>query len=103
GDLVAPGPLAPGETYEGMLSVTLPIDAQGAYKLIVRSDSGGQVVETSAGEANNLAMTDLQVGLAPYADLEVSDVTAPALTIDDPARVTVGWTVTNLGTGEGAT
>ncbi|HEY6816092.1 MAG TPA: CARDB domain-containing protein, partial [Croceibacterium sp.] len=103
GDLVAPGPLAAGEVYEGVLSVTLPIGAQGAYKLIVRSDSGGEVVETSAGEANNTATSDLQVGLAPYADLEVSDVTAPALTVEDPARVTVGWTVTNLGTGAGFT
>ena len=55
GDLVATGPLGAGGIYEGVLTVTLPIDAQGAYKLIVRSDSGGEVVETSAGEANNTA------------------------------------------------
>src|SRR5690606_35913790 len=85
------------------LTVTLPIEVQGAYKLIVRSDSGGDVVETSAGEANNTAAADIDADLAPYADLEVSGVTAPALTVQDPARVTVGWTVTNIGTGEGVT
>src|SRR5439155_2586017 len=35
--------------------------------------------------------------------LAVSDVTAPSLTIGDPAQVTVGWKVTNLGTGAGLT
>src|SRR5207245_2032043 len=29
--------------------------------------------------------------------------TAPSLTIADPARVTIGWTVTNIGTGAGRT
>ena len=33
----------------------------------------------------------------------MSGVTAPALTIADPAWVTVGWTVTNEGTGAGLT
>src|SRR5690606_17275648 len=95
GELVAAGPLPAGGLYEGVLTVALPIDVKGPYKLIVRSDSGGQVVETSAGEANTSAATDLVAGLAPYADLEVSGVAAPALTVQDPARVTVGWTVTN--------
>src|SRR3546814_658991 len=58
---------------------------------------------TAAGEANNQAALLLNVGLADYADLEVSDVEAPAQTIDDPARVRVEWTVTNIGTGEGFT
>src|SRR5262249_10148001 len=33
--------------------------------------------------------------LAPYAVLNVSNVTAPALTVGDPAQATVSWTVTN--------
>ena len=41
--------------------------------------------------------------LAPYAELAVSNVTAPSLTIGDPAQVTIGWTVTNHGTGAGST
>src|SRR5262249_13201838 len=39
--------------------------------------------------------------LAAYADLETSDVTAPSLTIGDPAEVTVTWKVTNKGSGPG--
>jgi hypothetical protein len=41
--------------------------------------------------------------LAPYAVLQTSNVTAPALTVGDPAQVTVSWTVTNTGTGTGVT
>ena len=54
-------------------------------------------------EGNNTVSSMLSIGLAPYADLQVSDVTSPVLLIADPARITVGWTVTNIGTGEGIT
>jgi len=37
--------------------------------------------------------------IIPYPDLAVSDVNAPTLTIDDPASVTVSWTVENQGSG----
>src|SRR3546814_12547500 len=79
-----------------------PISADGEYRLIVEGDSGAVVAETAAGEANNQAALLLNVGLADYADLEVSDVEAPAQTIDDPARVRVEWTVTNIGTRSAA-
>ena len=39
--------------------------------------------------------------LAPYADLATTNVTAPQLTVGDPAKVTIAWTVTNVGTGPG--
>src|SRR5262249_51882770 len=41
----------------------------------------------------------INVALGPYADLVTSQVSAPGLTVGDPARVTIGWTVTNQGTG----
>src|SRR5262249_51084920 len=44
-----------------------------------------------------------QSGLAPYAVLQVSNVTAPALTVGEYVPVTVTWTVTNIGTGAGVT
>src|SRR3546814_4408909 len=89
GELLAEAALAAGGVYDGVLTVTLPISADGEYRLIVESDSGAVVAETAAGEANNQAALLLNVGLADYADLEVSDVEAPAQTIDDPARVRV--------------
>ena len=102
GSVSAIGALAAGATRDAHLTVTLPIDVQGAYKLIVRTDDGDVVAETT-GETNNTTAIDLAVGLAPYADLVVSNVTAPARTISDPAHVTVGWRVTNSGTGAGIT
>jgi subtilase family serine protease len=60
-------------------------------------------VNEMADESNNVSDAPLQVTLAPYADLVVSDVVAPAITIDDPASVTVTWTVHNQGTGVGQT
>ncbi len=54
-------------------------------------------------EANNAATKTLAVTIAPYADLAVSAVTAPARVIRDPATLEVGWTVTNNGTGIGRT
>src|SRR5204863_10383 len=91
-----------GATYRDELDVTLPIDAEGSWFLIGVTDAGGAVLEVGA-ENNNTAAAPLSVALAPYADLEVGDVTAPTQLIADPARVTVGWTVTNTGTGVGQT
>lgn len=101
GEVVRGSSLGVGEVYDGALTVRLPIDASGDYRVIVQSDSAAAVPETSAGEANNSAFVALTVALAPYADLDVSNVTAPARTINDPARVSIGWTVTNIGTGLG--
>ncbi|RUZ17283.1 CARDB domain-containing protein, partial [Mesorhizobium sp. M7A.F.Ca.CA.001.09.1.1] len=88
--------------YLGEAIVTVPLSASGDYKLIVVADQLDTVREPQA-EANNLASSSLDVTLAPYADLSVGSVTAPALTVGDPARVTIGWTVTNQGTGVGQT
>ncbi|MFO7906867.1 MAG: CARDB domain-containing protein [Planctomycetota bacterium] len=83
-------------------TVTLPLEVSGSKYVIVSSDAADQVRETD-GEANNENAAPLEIDLAPYADLAVSDVVAPEQTIDDPARVTVSWKVTNLGNGAGVT
>jgi len=103
GTVAQPGPLAAGGTLARRIDYTLPIPLSGAYQVVVSVDTAGTVAETPAGEANNSASQVLAVTLAPYADLGVSAVTAPALTVADPATVTVGWTVTNTGTGAGVT
>src|SRR5262249_14941306 len=54
---------------------------------------------TSTAKDNNSSSVTATVAVEPYADLATSNVTAPALTIGDPAQVTIGWTVTNMGTG----
>jgi subtilase family serine protease len=100
GQYVFTGSLTAGTATSAELTVTLPPETVGTYFFLIATDVLNQVVEPGA-EANNTAMQVVALQLAPYADLAVSDVTAPAQTIGDPASVTVGWTVSNLGTGPG--
>jgi hypothetical protein len=97
------GPLAAGAAYSQQQSVALPLGATGAYQLLVVADDGNTVAELGVAEQNNAAGTNLQVLLSPYADLATTAVTAPQLVADSPAAITVGWTVTNNGTGAGRT
>ncbi|KPJ75957.1 MAG: hypothetical protein AMJ54_13385, partial [Deltaproteobacteria bacterium SG8_13] len=99
-DVTIDGPLDAGATYTRQADVDIPLDASGQYAILVVSDSGDAVGEVD-GELNNVGGGLLDVALAPYADLTVSNVIAPAITIDDPASVTVTWTVGNQGTGAG--
>ena len=92
--------LAPGAGYTATASFVLPVDASGDYQLIVVSDAANQVAELNA-EGNNQGQAGLAVDLAPYADLRVASIVAPDRTIDDPALVTVQWTVQNRGNGAG--
>ena len=93
--------LAVGASYTESASFVLPVDATGDYQLIVISDASAQIAELDA-EGNNQLGTALAVDLAPYADLVVTSVVAPDLTIADPALVTIDWTVRNDGNGAGA-
>jgi subtilase family serine protease len=102
GEQTHSGGLAAGATYDASLTAALPLGASGDYFVLLRTDAGSAVRELGA-ESNNTIATGLSVALAPYADLAVSNVTAPTQTIADPARVTIGWTVTNVGTGAGRT
>ncbi|MDH4349648.1 MAG: hypothetical protein OEW56_00680, partial [Gemmatimonadota bacterium] len=96
------GGLSPGGSYALEANAEIPLDASGSYRILALTDRDNAVRELS-GEGNNLAAASLAAELAPYADLAVSGVTAPALTIGDPAQVAVSWTVSNQGTGEGRT
>ncbi len=90
-------------------SVTLQLPdgsiAVGDIRFTVTTDSGNTVLEYDAqgnpSYANNTQTYDETSTLFPYPDLAVSNVTAPALTIADPATVTIGWTVSNVGAGPG--
>nr|WP_322865701.1 CARDB domain-containing protein [Aquicoccus sp. G2-2]MEA1112959.1 CARDB domain-containing protein [Aquicoccus sp. G2-2] len=99
GDVVlverAAGLLEVGGTQSIEVDVELPLAADGAYQLLYVSDARDEVAEKT-GEDNNLSARAFTVDIAPYADLAVSDVTAPSLTVADPATIIVGWTVSNL-------
>src|SRR5262249_2035650 len=100
------GPIAPGQSRARQLPFTLPRGTPGAGQIqfTVTTNYYNQVFEyNSSGTArsNDTPSTSVPATLEPYADLAASAVTAPSLTIGDPAQVTVGWTVTNQGTGPG--
>lgn len=82
--------------YSKQLTVTLPQGISGNYYLLFAADANGNLIESNKN--NNLAYTPLTVTLSPWADLEVSNVTAPA---QDTAGRTmqVNYTVTNTGNG----
>ncbi|MEX2646227.1 MAG: CARDB domain-containing protein, partial [Gaiellaceae bacterium] len=103
GEFAHSGPLGPGESYVGTANIVLPVDVSGEWRLIVRTDAARTVHEANAENDNDAASTPIAIALAPYADLEVTGVTAPTQLIADPARVTVAWTVTNVGVGAGVT
>jgi hypothetical protein len=100
------GAIAAGDARARQFSFTLPPGTAGAGSLqvTVAADTFNQVFESntaSTAESNNSATVTASAALAPYADLVASNVTAPTLTVGDPAQVTVGWTVTDLDTGPG--
>lgn len=96
------GLLAANSSYAAQQNLNLPLSVSGDRYLLVVTDANKQVIEIT-GEENNVASSLIQIELAPYADLAVSHVTAPTLSIGDPASVTIDWTVTNLGNGIGKT
>jgi hypothetical protein len=110
GEVAHAGPLAANGQYSAHLDFHIPVGASGAKFFILRTDAGDVVIEPN-GEVNNTAMAGIAIQLAPFADLQTSDVSFVAgfddhgqpVAIGDPAQVSVSWTVTNKGTGAGST
>jgi len=100
GELLQSASLAPAESVPSQLDVTLPLDVSGPHFLLLAADAG-DAVEEVGDEGNNTASSSIQVDLAPYADLAVTNVRGPPLSTGDPVEVTVEWTLINAGTGTG--
>jgi hypothetical protein len=105
------GPLGRGESYSASTVLNVPLGFSGPYQLVVVANHWGSsyyayprsaIRETNL--ANNSATGNIvSVVLDAYADLTVSNVTAPLQTIADPATINVIYTVNNTGTGVGRT
>ncbi|WP_277224425.1 CARDB domain-containing protein, partial [Pseudomonas indica] len=93
--------LAAGGNYRAGADFDIPLDFHGEYELLVINDTNR--VLDDADRADNRRAVQLTAELAPYADLTVTAVSAPERVIDDPATLTVDWTVSNRGTGAGQT
>ena len=101
GSVTQAGPLGPGQSVSGSATATIPLGDSGSYQIIVVADATSELIEP--GGVSNSTAQAINVSLAPYADLAVSNVTAPSQTIGDPAYPVISWTVTNVGTGMGQT
>jgi subtilase family serine protease len=91
--------LAAGASYTASAAFDIPLECDGDYQLVVVSDSGRRIDDHEHND--NRSGSTLHVDRAPYADLVVSEVSAPAQVIGDPARVAVSWRVDNQGIGAG--
>ncbi len=92
--------LAPNATYTGSLTRTLPEGIQGEYFLIAVPDATNTIAEGDGETTGRLVSSPFQVALYPYADLTVTQVSAPPLLIGDPVDLQVSWTVENVGAGQ---
>ncbi len=89
--------LAPGESVTRIQTLDIPIEEQGSYYLLVKTDSGNSIVETD-NDNNVLSAGLVEVLLCSYPNLQVSDITVPAAPLSGQT-IEVTWTVTNAGTG----
>ncbi len=100
--LAGNGPLPPGASRSQSYTFQLPDGNTGVgiIEFLVTTDIRNELYEYSpngSGETNNSTTLTKNSALANYADLVVSQVVAPGLTIGDPAQVVVSWIVTNSG------
>ncbi len=103
GELAMTGPLAiDGDGAGQLIDVTIPVDVSGSWFVLLLIDADDEVNELGA-ESNNVLARPIEIELAPYADLAVSNVVAPQQLIGDPVTAEISWTVTNVGTGRGQT
>jgi hypothetical protein len=97
------GPLAPGASSQRQVSLRLPNGNAGAGMLtfFVTVDALNNVSEQSASgqaELNNTSSLVVTSQLAPYADLEVTDLTIdPSDDWTPGSTVTVHWNTSNAG------
>jgi len=95
GNLAHSGALAAGASYNAVFNPVLPLRRDGSFNLFLVIDATSAVVEPDT-RANNTTGPRAFALSSPYADLEVTAVTAPPAG-DAGGPLTVGWTVTNQG------
>ncbi|AEE49027.1 CARDB domain-containing protein [Haliscomenobacter hydrossis] len=90
------GNLLPGQTYTRKENIALPKGIAGKYFIHVRTDLDNRVFEY-AYEENNVGSSDtMEITLTPPPDLQISSF-QPPLSASNGERVTLRWTVSNLG------
>jgi len=98
------GPIAPQGTRNRQITVTLPdgTNSVGVLQVTVTVDAQNAIAESN--EANNSTTFGFSVTLAPYPDLQVTNVvTAPTNRWLPGSVVAIDWQLTNSGTASAAT
>ena len=93
--------MAAGASLARSISIALPPGlSSDQIRATITTDAYNNVAEYNAagtGESNNVGVATAQLPLAPYPDLVVSSVTAPA-SVYSGRNVDVSWTTLNSGT-----
>ena len=92
------GNLEIDEEYEASGTFTLPIVSSGQYQIFVVTDSGNSIAEFLFEDNNATGSEPVQIDLPPFADLTVTSVSHPTLTVVGEIEE-FRWTVENVGTG----
>lgn len=101
GQLTHYGALPVDGGYDATLRFTLPshLAERSDYRLILRTDTGNNVFESAAGDANNTLVLGPVAVYQSRPDLLVSSLMLPA-TAEAGRTATFEWTVTNQGDGD---
>lgn len=91
------GTLVPTADYSHSIDVLLPLDASGAYHLILVTDAGGVVFEQGL-DGNNQVSIPITVNSVPLPDLVVTQTDGASAAVSGQ-DIAVTWTVQNQGTG----
>jgi len=95
GSLARQAVVMPGTAYSESLMVEIPTYASGAYFVIIKTDSKGDIYENGS-EANNILSRLINFVLPPPGDLIVTNITNPASAIPGEV-VVISWTIKNIG------
>jgi WD40 repeat protein/subtilase family serine protease len=96
GEFPRNGVLNPGEKYDREVSVQLPANLAGSYRIRVDADANNNVVECNA-EGNNAASAPIQLSYPPLPNLQAGQVRINPSSVQILQPVTVSWQVANAG------
>ncbi len=92
-----PVPLDPNASYERSATMTVPIVAEGTYRLLAVADAEDRLPEPDEMD-NVFVVGTIEVFAPACPDLAASDVLAP-VNAATGGTIQVDWLVTNVGTG----
>jgi subtilase family serine protease len=96
GEFPRSGVLEPGGKYDREVSVQLPANIAGSYRIRVDADANNNVVECNA-EGNNAASAPIQLSYPPLPNLQAGQVGVNPSSVQILQPVTVSWQVANAG------